>query len=111
MVWIVQRRDDLTPFFTTLDEAIIEPLDGRLKISIYADKDETCEPGKVIDHHGVPVVGGRPNIAEEVNNLSDDVARGLRPHVFVCGPPGLAAMADLACLKNGISFHKEVFAF
>ena len=31
MIWVVQRRDDLTPFFTTLDEATIEPLDGRLK--------------------------------------------------------------------------------
>lgn len=33
------------------------------------------------------------------------------PLVFVCGPPGLAAIADLACLKNKVSFHKEVFAY
>ena len=32
-------------------------------------------------------------------------------HVFVCGPPGLAAAADAACLAHGVSFHKEVFAF
>ena len=32
-------------------------------------------------------------------------------HVFVCGPPGLAATADAACLEHGVSFHKEVFAF
>jgi ferredoxin-NADP reductase len=111
MLWVVQKRDDLTPFFDTLADATNEPLDGKLKVDIYADKDSDIEPGKIFDHHGVKVVGGRPNVGEEINNLSDDVAAGLRPHVFVCGPPGLAAVADLACLKNGISFHKEVFAF
>ena len=49
--------------------------------------------------------------AFHLSHPSEDVALGLKPHVFVCGPPGLTAMADLACLKKGISFHKEVFAF
>ncbi len=70
----------------------------------------------------VRVLGGRADVAALVAALRrDDEAAAaaaaarqrphLGPHVFVCGPPGLAAAADLACLKHSVSFHKEVFAF
>jgi hypothetical protein len=59
---------------------------------------------------GVPFVVGKLNPVPFVRELG---AKRLvfSSHVFVCGPPGLAATADAACLEHGVSSHKEVFAF
>jgi len=71
------------------------------------DRDDALGRGEVGDYLGVPVTGGRPFIPDLIAELEGKP----RPHVFVCGPPGIASMSDLACLKHGVSFHKEVFAF
>lgn len=55
--------------------------------------------------------GGRCPITDLIQEFSTSGTPGDVPHVFVCGPPGLAAAADTKCLENGVSFHKEVFAF
>jgi NAD(P)H-flavin reductase len=110
----VQSRRALDPFLDTLKEAAEDDLDGRCTISVFVDN----EPGFVVDdledsdlqYHGVPFKMGRLNPVPAIRELS--YSRGFHSsHVFVCGPPGLAATADLACLKYDISFHKEVFSF
>jgi hypothetical protein len=58
----------------------------------------------------VPFKLGRLNPVPEIKKLAMYGAINSNL-VFVCGPPGLAATADLACLKHNVSFHKEVFAF
>jgi len=57
-----------------------------------------------------PTQVGKLNPVPEIRTLGKhkDVYSA---HVFVCGPPGLAATADAACLEHSVSFHKEVFAF
>ena len=114
MVWVVRNRVELAPFFDTLVEANEDDQNGRLELSVYVDMDESCPKGVETFHDGVMLTGGRPDVAGLVKELATQKAlkeRATEPHVFVCGPPGLAAAADLACLKNGVSFHKEVFAF
>jgi len=61
------------------------------------------------EYKGVPFQVGRLNPVPFIKELA--AKQGGGGHVFVCGPPGLAATADLACLQSGVSFHKEVFAF
>jgi ferredoxin-NADP reductase len=110
LVWTVQRLSAFEPFVETLKEALADDLGGRLRVSIHCDAQ--LEPGDTQSYQGLPVFGGRPDVPALVKALATEtLPAGLRPHVFVCGPPGLAAAADLACLKNGVSFHKEVFAF
>lgn len=110
LVWTVQRLAALEPFLDTLRAALEDDLGGRLAVRVHCDVEFKVDESRT--YCGVPVQGGRPNVPALVGHLAaDTLPRGLRPHVFVCGPPGLAAAADLACLKNGVSFHKEVFAF
>ena len=65
--------------------------------------------GRHARHCRLPFAHGRPDCVRAI----DDVARGgaARPHVFVCGPPGLSAACSAACLDRGVDFHSEVFAF
>ena len=57
---------------------------------------------------GVPFAHGRPDCAAAIKAVA---AAGAHPHVFVCGPPGLAAACAGACREHGVDFHSEVFAF
>lgn len=107
-VWCVQTLADLEPCLHTIREVAADSIEGRLKVSIYVDN-EKLQPGEA-NINGMPVTEGRAPVPALVSDLAES-SKGLRPHVFVCGPPGLAAGADLACLKHNVSFHKEVFAF
>mmetsp|Transcript_33043 Transcript_33043/g.95665 ORF Transcript_33043/g.95665 Transcript_33043/m.95665 type:complete len:106 (+) Transcript_33043:1098-1415(+) len=103
-------RTMLDPFLDTLQDALHDDLDGRLQISIYVDgeRDLTAPvSGEKLTFHGVPFSVGRVNPEPHIKDLTP----GQTSHVFVCGPPGLAATADLVSLQHGVSFHKEVFAF
>jgi hypothetical protein len=86
-------------------------------LSIFVDNEPGLPPLSLDPHDkrskeykGVPFQVGRLNPVPAITELANRKSM-YRGHVFVCGPPGLAATADLACLQNGLSFHKEVFAF
>ena len=53
-----------------------------------------------------PELGGGVKAVDDLHR-----AGASYPHVFVCGPPGLAAACSSACLDRGVDFHSEIFAF
>ena len=110
----VQKRAALDPFLATLRAMVDDDLDGRCELSVFVDKEAGVSPiengGGDHTYEGVPFMVGRLNPRPAIRALGAK-ARACSSHVFVCGPPGLAAAADAACLEHGVSFHKEVFAF
>ena len=127
---VVQKRQHLDPFLNTLVSATENDLGGRTAVSVFVDSERGAAGGGGGDcnnaYRGVPFRVGRANSVSAIKRLGEAARRAeaeaaesgassssllLSPHVFVCGPPGLAATADTACLKEGVDFHKEVFAF
>ena len=69
MLWVVQKCDDTAPFWDTLMDAQNEPLDNRLRVSVYVDKDDSCPPGTQGSVNGLSVMGGRPDVVREIDAL------------------------------------------
>ena len=69
LLWVVQKCDDTAPFWDTLMDAQNKPLDGRLRVSVYVDKDEACPPGTQASVNGLSVMGGRPDVVREIEAL------------------------------------------
>ena len=110
LLWVVRDRSVLELFAPTLRAAANDDLGGRFCLKLFVDSERGRDHwGSGDAHKGIPFAHGRPDCVRAI----DDVARGgaARPHVFVCGPPGLSAAGSAACLDRGVDFHSEVFAF
>ena len=110
LLWVVRDRSVLELFAPTLRAAANDDLGGRFCLKLFVDSERGRDHwGSGDAHKGIPFAHGRPDCVRAI----DDVARGgaARPHVFVCGPPGLSAACSAACLDRGVDFHSEVFAF
>lgn len=110
LVWCIQKREGLEPFIDVLRAAKAESPAGQCVFNFEIFIDNDGDFGS-IEHLGIPIKSGRPDCNSLISDLGGMVSEGKRPHVFACGPPGMVAMVNNACLTHKISFHKEVFAF
>ena len=108
LVWVARDRNVLELFGPTLRAAAADDLGGRFSLKLFVDSERKPEEwGQHDAHRGVPFAHCRPDCPGFIR----DVTGAAHAHVFVCGPPGLAAACSDACLKHGVDFHSEVFAF
>lgn len=109
IVWTVAALVVIDPFLDILLDAHNDDRGGGFKVSVYVDNEPL--DGKA-DYGGLPVAAGRPDYETIVADLAASEPSGDRvPHVFACGPPGMAAAANTLCLKHDVSYHAEVFAY
>jgi NAD(P)H-flavin reductase len=105
----VHHKAALVPFLATLEDMAKDDFDGRCQLSIFVTEKEGLTVTETSGHfETVPYTVGRLEVTEAVAALAARSNNGL---VFVCGPQGLAAAADRACLHHKVQFHREVFSF
>ncbi|KAJ1462023.1 hypothetical protein M885DRAFT_494237 [Pelagophyceae sp. CCMP2097] len=108
LLWVVRDRAVLELFAPTFAATANDDAGGKFRLELYVDSERGREAwGQPDEHAGLAFKHGRPDAARAVRQLD----KAGKPHVFVCGPPGLSAVVSKAALDADVDFHSEVFAF
>ena len=108
MVWIARDVSLLRLMDSTTHDLPVGPFSA----SLYLDNPALAKQALVPDMHGAAPPNthlGRPNIPVALREIVGE-EKPSSVLLFVCGPPGIAAICERVAANEGWHFHTETFA-